>query len=359
VKKQVKESAEALQKKLAERQKEAREQGLKEAEDIFKKLERSTRDLAKSDTDRKQALVNLNELAKDLEKRRQELASNEKLKQQLNQLKDMKQGPGDKLSQALKEGNLTQAAKEIEKLKEQIKMGQLSPDAQKKLAEQLSDLQQKLNQMAESNEKKMSELKQRIQQKRDAGKNAEADDLEKQLAAMQKQSQQMQQLQKLGEKMGQCAQCLQEGNTEQAKQAMDQLQADLKELQSQLDEMQMLDQAMDEIAMAKEMMNGGRMRGDRPGDGLGEGRGFGDRPEERTDVKFHDSSVKQKTGRGAAVVTGFAEGPNIKGQVEQQLKLEYEAAKSEQADPLAEQRLPRDYRDHAKKYFEALREGAK
>jgi hypothetical protein len=122
----------------------------------------------------------------------------------------------------------------------------------------------------------------------------------------------------------------------------------------------MLEEALDEIAMAKEGMNGmGRSRGDRPGDGLGEGRGFGERPEERTDVKFHDSTVKQKTGKGAAVVTGFAEGPNIKGEVAEKLKLEFEAAKTEAADPLTGQRLPRDYRDHAKKYFDALREGSK
>ena len=33
------------------------------------------------------------------------------------------------------------------------------------------------------------------------------------------------------------------------------------------------------------------------------------------------------------------------------------AAKAEAADPLTGQRLPREYRDHARKYFDAIREG--
>jgi hypothetical protein len=101
------------------------------------------------------------------------------------------------------------------------------------------------------------------------------------------------------------------------------------------------------------------MRNRDMGDGLGRGRGYGDRPEERTDAKFHDSLVKQKTGKGAAVVVGFADGPNAKGQVTQEISAQLEAARSESADPLTDQRLPRDYRDHARGYFDAFREGKK
>src|SRR5690606_8367317 len=63
VKKQVKESSEALRKKLLERRKKAEEKGLKEAEELFNKLQRGAQELAKNSADQKQTLVNLNDLA--------------------------------------------------------------------------------------------------------------------------------------------------------------------------------------------------------------------------------------------------------------------------------------------------------
>jgi hypothetical protein len=45
--------------------------------------------------------------------------------------------------------------------------------------------------------------------------------------------------------------------------------------------------------------------------------------------------------------------------VQQEIKAEFESARSEQADPLTGQRLPHEYRDHAKKYFDSLRQGQK
>jgi hypothetical protein len=359
VRKQVKESSNALRQKMIERRKEAREKGLKDAEEMFDKLERGTKELSKNDTDRKQALMNLNDLAKDLEQRRKELAGSEQFKQQMNQLKDLKQGPADKLGQAMKSGDFNQAMKEIEKLREEIREGKLSEKAQKQLAEQMADMQQKLQKMVEDHTKKMADLAERIEQKKQAGQKQEAEELQQQLDKLASQNQQMQQMQQMADKMGQCAKCMQNGKQDEAMAGLSDLQADLNQLQQQLDEMEMLDAAMDEIADAKNGMSMSRMRSDFPGDGLGEGRGYGDRPEERTDVKFHDSTVKQKTGRGAAIVSGFVEGPNVKGQVQQEIQEQLETAKSDSADPLTGHRLPRDYRDHTRKYFDAFREGQK
>jgi hypothetical protein len=359
-KKAIKESTAALQKRLLERRKIAREQGLKDAEDLFEKLERGTKELAKTDVDRKQALVNLNDLAKELEKRREQLGDNQKLKEQFNQLKDLKQGPADKLAQAMKDGDLNQAMKELEALKQQLKAGELDEKAQQKLGEQLADIEKKLREMAEEHERKMADLKQRMEQKRQAGQNDEADELERQLQRMQAQKPQMQQMKDLADKLGKCAECMKQGDAQQAQQALNDLKADLNELQAQLEEMKMLDEALDEIAECKACMGGmGSKKDGRPGFGLGEGRGQGDRPEERTDVKFHDSNVKQKTGKGAAIVTGFTDGPNKRGEVQQEIQLQFESAKSDDADPLTGERLPRDYRDHAKGYFDAFREGEK
>ncbi|HEV3342758.1 MAG TPA: hypothetical protein VG125_20465, partial [Pirellulales bacterium] len=123
-----------------------------------------------------------------------------------------------------------------------------------------------------------------------------------------------------------------------------------------------------ELEMAKDSMNCKECNGEgcqacmgmgmgrRPGMGLGRGRGKGPRPEEKTDSKFYDTKVKQQTGKGAALVVDFVEGPNMKGEVQQQIKTQFESMKTEETDPLTGQQLPRAYREHTQKYFDTLRE---
>jgi hypothetical protein len=85
--------------------------------------------------------------------------------------------------------------------------------------------------------------------------------------------------------------------------------------------------------------------------------GYGDRPEERTNTGFRDSQVKQNPGRGAAVITGEADGPTIRGDVREVVQEEMEAHGSEPADPLVIEQLPRAQRENAAEYFDRLREG--
>jgi len=60
---------------------------------------------------------------------------------------------------------------------------------------------------------------------------------------------------------------------------------------------------------------------------------------------------------GAEMTGGLVEGPNIKGQVEQSIKEEMASQSAEPADPLTVERLPRNQREQAEQYFNALREG--
>jgi hypothetical protein len=140
----------------------------------------------------------------------------------------------------------------------------------------------------------------------------------------------------------------------------------LAELAEQAEEMAMLDEAMEELDDAKDAMNCkecngegcAACRGDKMGGmGMGRGRGQGARPEDPHKTGFYDTKVKQKLGKGAAVVTELVDGPNVKGQVEQEVQTQFEAAKADQSDPLTGQQMPRSYREHTKKYFDALRDG--
>ena len=97
--------------------KEAQEKDLKEA-DALAKLEAGLKELAKGNEDRHQALVKMNDLNKQLEERREQLRGGDKLQEQFDQLKSLAKGPADKLSEALKEGDLKQAGRELEALQE-------------------------------------------------------------------------------------------------------------------------------------------------------------------------------------------------------------------------------------------------
>jgi hypothetical protein len=373
---QIQQSAEVLRKNLEQKKKEAAEQGLKDAGDLFKKIEEAARELSKKDgVDRKQALVKLNDLAKELENRRENLGGNDKLKQQLSQMKDMKNGPAEKLADALKNANFDKAMKELDKLKEQMKDDKLDPEKQKQLGEQLDAMRQNLERMVEKHEQAKKELERQMQQMAAAGKNEEAKKLQQQLNKLQQQGSQMNRLKQLAGQCKQCGQALKNGDAAAAKAALDQLADQVGDMKKQSDELKMLDQMLDQIGQCKgDCAGGDKARDDfgqgnsefkEAGDdrlqgwtnGRGRARAEGRRPESKTDTKFYDSNVKQKMNRGAAVAVGDAEGPNMKGEVQQSIKAEIEAARHESADPLTGQRLPRSQREHAKEYFDSLREG--
>ena len=371
---QIQQSAEALRKKLAEKKKEAAEQGLKDAGELFKRIEEAARELSKKDNvDRKQALVKLNDLAKELEARREKLGADDKLKQQLSQMKDMKNGPAEKLADALKNGNFDKALKEIDKLKEQLKSDKLDPEKQKQLGQQLDAMRQNLEKMVEKHEQAKKDLERQMQQMTAAGKNAEAKKLQQQLEKLQQQGSQMNRLKQLAGQCKQCAQAMKNGNAADAGQALDQLSDQLGDLKRQSDELKMLEQALDQIGQCKNGCSNCDKDGNCQGDsefsndgsdrltGLAGGgrraRAEGHRPEKATDTKFYDSNVKQKLDKGTAVSVGEADGPNIKGQIQEAIKAEVEAARHDSADPLTGQRLPRSQREHAKEYFDSLREG--
>jgi hypothetical protein len=373
-KQQIQQSAEALRKKLTEKKKEAAEQGLKDAGELFKRIEEAARELSKKDgVDRKQALVKLNDLAKELEARREKLGADDKLKQQLNQMKDMKNGPAEKLADALKNGNFEKALKEIDKLKEQLKNDKLDPEKQKQLGEQLDAMRQNLDKMVEKHEQMKKDLERQMQQMTAAGKNAEAKKLQQQLEKLQQQSSQMNRLKQLAGQCKQCSQAMKSGNAADAQQALDQLGEQLSDLKRQSDELKMLEQTLDQIGQCKNGCSNCDKDGNCQGEdgfrddgsdrltgnvsGGGKARAEGHRPEKATDTKFYDSNVKQKMDKGTAVSVGEADGPNIKGRVQDAIKAEVEAAKHDSADPLTGQRLPRSQREHAKEYFDSLREG--
>ena len=192
---QVKKSMQPAHKKVVDARKKAAEKGLKEAEGLLKKVDLGMKDLAnKEKVDQKQALVKLNDLAKELEKRRQQLSGNEKMREQLSQLKDLQRGPADKLAQALKNGDFDKAVQELNKLADKIAKGELKPEEKKQLADQLKQAQDKLQKMVNAHNDAKRQLEQELARRTQAGDKQGAQKMQQQLDKLAKQSQQMNQL---------------------------------------------------------------------------------------------------------------------------------------------------------------------
>ena len=366
VKKQVKNASGDLKHKLIEQRKAAEKAGLKDAETLFERLAEDTEELTREDgKNRKDALVKLNDLKRQMEGRQKQIGGAEEIRKKLDQLNTGNRGPAEDFMKAIADGDLRKGIEELEKLKSNLADGKLSDEEKQQLAKQLDEMKKKLEETVEKHQQQTQNLQNQINQARQAGQTAEADRLQQQLNQLMESSSDMQQLQNMAEQLGQCSQCMQNGQLQDAADMLQQMQGDLSELQQQLDEMQMLDDAMEQLSQARDQMNcpqcGGMgcqaCQNDRPGMGMGAGQGRGDRPEAENATKFYDDNVKQKIGKGSATIAGEVEGPNIKGPVLQQIEEQLEAAKSESTDPLTEQQMPRQHQAQTKEYFDMYRRG--
>ncbi|MFO0915518.1 MAG: hypothetical protein U0795_21320 [Pirellulales bacterium] len=384
-KQQVKTSVEELQKKLAERAQQAREKKSAEASKLLDELERGVQQLAKrEDVDQKKAMIQLNDLAKQLEAKRDQLGGYNELRQQLNQLSDMQQGPAERLANQLKKGDYQAAGKELQRLAQQLKEGKLSEEQKQKLAEQMSQMQKQLDQMMQAREEAKQALKQEIEKKRNSGDLAGAEKMQRQLDQMAKSDQQMAKMAKMSQQMNQAAQALKQGNSQQAQQQMAQLSESMQQMQSEMSELQTLSEALTQLENAKQSMScskcsgagcslcqgnnpaeglaqglsqDGQMMSQNPGQGMGRGRGKGERPESETDTAGFESQVKGQPRQGRSVITGTVAGPNVQGDVRLDIRESLEQATAAQEDPLEGLHLPREQREIAREYYHIRREG--
>ncbi len=362
----LKKSSEELKKELEKRRKKFGEGDVEEADALFAKLQKGLNDLAQDDkVDRQKALIKINDLAKEVENRRQALGDPQKMKQQLSQLKNIERGPAEKLAGALQEGNFKKALEQLKKLSEQIRSDGLTPDSKAKLGEQLNQMKQRLQEMADAHEQAKRDLKRQIQQKMAEGDVESAAKLQQQLSRLEQQNKQMQRLQQMAQQLDQAQQSMEAGDAENAAGQLDQLADELSEMQAEMSALESLDEVMDAIAQAKEMMRDGMMSdafspldmgmdqfSDMPGNGMREGPGGGYRPEQETETGEYDARQRAKPKRGEAVRIGDAFGPNRAGLSQEEFKEQILDALRKDSDPLTDQKLPRSQRDHVKQYYQ-------
>ncbi len=378
IEKEVKKTFEDLKKAVEARKKELDAKGLKDAEALFKQLQ-ETMDKqiqSKDPTDQKKAMIKLSDLAKELQKKRDELGGAEKVKEQMSKLKDIEQGPADKAIKSMQEGNFDKAQEEMKKLQDKLAKGELTKEEREQLAKQLEQMQKKVQEMAEKHEQAKRDLEEQIKQAEQQGDREKAGQLQQKLDQMKQADKQMEKLNQMADKLGQAAEAAKQGDNQKAAEQLQELAQEMEGMQKEMENLEMVDEMMNEVAQAKnglcekceglgdEELEGdaegqgqGKGKGKKPGRGLGEGQGEGERPEEKTDTKKYDTRVTAKPRKGEAVRTGSADGPNMAGRTLESAKEEIQASKIEEDDALTESNLTKAQREHARQYFEKLRNG--
>ena len=126
---QVKAVAAELKKRIAEQRRVSEAKGLKEAQELFEKMERQLDKITGSQSlNRKDALIELNEIKDQIQERKDRIGTPEQLRKTLSQMKGLEGGPAEKIADQIQQGDFGKAAEEIRKLAEQIKDGKLSEE---------------------------------------------------------------------------------------------------------------------------------------------------------------------------------------------------------------------------------------
>ncbi|MFK7766572.1 MAG: hypothetical protein AB8B55_05075 [Mariniblastus sp.] len=388
-----------FKKKIEEKRNELATKGLKDAKE-FKTLSKKFEDLLddKNNT-KKDAMVKLNDIKKQIEERRKKLGNSKELRESLNKLKDVSQGPAKKLADAMSKGDMEEAKKAIKELVDKLKSGDLNKVELAKLAKDIEQMAKELKKLAAKHEAEKKKLENEIKKALEKGDLEKAAKLQDQLDKKKELDKQKEKMKKMAEQLKKCAECMKKGgekskdggkpksgksgekagekggeksgekggekSAEEAEQAMkeagealEDLAEDIEEMRQSLEELEALEDLEDAAEASKAKMAGGDGEGDKPGwsdfaKGKGKGGGIRDREEENTGT--FRARVKGKLQKGQTVKTGTADGKNITGRSASETRELVKAGTSKDSDPLENQKLSKTQREHAQQYFEALR----
>ncbi|MGB7343359.1 MAG: hypothetical protein WBD20_04060 [Pirellulaceae bacterium] len=374
---QIKKVASQLKKRIQQQKRNADAKGLKEAKELFEKMEADLNKIAsQKNMNRKEALIAMNDLKKELEERRSQLGSSESIRKAMSQMKGLESGPGDKVAKAMEQGEFGKAEDIVKDLANKMRDGKLSEKEKEQLKKQVDQMKKQMQAAVKKHEEQKQELQKKIEQARSEGRGADAAKMQQQLNQMQQRDGQMQQMQKMADAMNQAQQAMKDGKSAEAADALQQMADQLGEMQQEMSELEDLQATLDELSQGKNQMNCkncggagcqqcqgngqfgmGNGQGEGEGNGLGRGNGSGDRPEEEGDTNTYETQVRGNVKKGKAIIAGFADGPNKKGVSREELNSMIQGAIAEDAKALDNENLPRTEQEHATDYFNKLREG--
>lgn len=362
----------ALAKSINAQRKEPEKNALSaETEKLMAEIEKVAEKLSKSPpAEKDKAMVELNKLSDALKDRQKQLGGHEAIARQLQQLKmQSTEGPAEEFAKDLAKGDFAKAAQELKQLQEKLMSGKMTEKEKTKLREQVMEMKEKLQQMANM-EKKKQELEKALQQ----GKISK-EQFDQQMAKMQDQQKEMQKLTQLAKQLAQAENALAQGDAKKAAQALGMSEQQLAEMAKNAQEIESLDEALADLQETKnglanngmnqlgsqlDGMNGLGM-GNRPGNGgqgLGRGRGQGDRPEAEDNTALYNTKTKGQTGKGKAILEGFAPpSKQTKGVVTITDQAVIEAETAASAEAINSQKIPANVKKHVLNYFDQVRKG--
>lgn len=372
---QVKAIAEVLKSKLSQQRTHAETMGLKDAEDFLKKLENSLEKLEQKKTvDQKGAMIALNDIKKQIDQRREQLGSSEQMRRALSTMNELPKGPVDEIAKAMRNNEYGKAQEKMLELAERIRGGDLSRSEQEAFGKQVEALHAKLSEAVENLDQAMEQAHQQIEQAQREGRPTDAARIRQQLDQLEAKKSQMLRLQQLADSLDNATGAMGEGELDEAADHLEALADSLGEMQSQMEQLEGLDELLDSLAAGKSQLRcqacsgAGCVQCANQGTGLGvgeesgssdlgygRGQGRGESSENDFQTETYDSQVRGDVKKGTSLISGFADGPNRRGVSKEAIKSVILDTLSDQSDPLENQVLPRVERDHAREYFDRLR----
>ena len=370
---QVRAATSAVKQQLAAKRREAEAKGLKDASELLAQMERQVDKLSKrTDLDRKEAMIELNHLRDQIEKRRDMLGDPDTMKRTMAQIKPIGDGPIAKTAEAIRKGDFAAAEKQIRELSKAIRDGKMTEAEKEKLAKQAKQIAKQVAAAAQDQRRRKEQLQQQIDEAEKAGKTAEAAELKRKLREAQAADESIAQAQQMAAAMQAAADAMQAGDGKAAAEAMEGLADQMSDMQSQTQSLQDMDSAMNSLAQGNQQMGCQQCQGDgcegcqggggwgekfQQGDfGQGRGPGAGMRDEADGDTNTYETQVAGKVQKGQSVISGYADGPNRKGVTREAIAAAIESSIGQDADPMEDQVLPRDQREQTRQYFESLRQ---
>ena len=412
---EIKQAIEITKKQLREKMQEFENAGLDELDSEMRSISRKLDELQPDQMSKKETMIQLNDIQREIQAKQSELGDIESLKRRFEKMSDSNSGLAREFSDAIKEGELDEAKKLLDELSEKIADGSLDEREQKKIAQDLNRLAEQLADMAEQHEQAKQDLQRQINQAAAKGDMTKAGELQQKLDELEKSDRQSQQMKRMSDAMGNCAECMggnrpskqgqngepsqagqnqesqsQQGQQEQqgqqgqqgqqseqnptggnpsasqsnggagmsqqemqqAQQALQQMSEQLEQMQNEMQQMQTLQDLADQMSDCKGMCNSNPSNSSQAN---GRGPGAGERPQSETDTAFFKSKVDAEPKDGETVVTGQVDGPNKTGQSVADVREQVVEEMNRDYDPLENQRLPRRTQDHVKEYFQKLR----
>lgn len=369
-----------------ERKKRLKEIGSTDLNEMQKEIDQLLQKLEKTQEGSAEAKMSLEDVTRLTEKVRQQETAKEKIDEIKKQLKielgdklGGDKGPAEEFTKALAKADFDKAKKEMQKLAEKLKNGEMSKEEMKDLAKQMNNLKDKLEQLAQQKEKLEALEK----------SNLDPETKAKEKEKIEKEMEKLKDIADLAQQMKDAAEQLQK-DPDAAREALEKMAEELGKMEmteEELGELKLTEGDLQDLknAIAGMKGKGGKKgkkdswdKGDGSDDEKGEGgegnkQGNGGKQDGETeggardekidDTKSEDTNTKTKSsnnGKLTVVGEGPKQGKPGKDQVKERIVLssaDLDQAKQQASEALKQQKISQTQKNVVTDFYKNLAPG--